>query len=420
MNALQNQIDRLYRRILMNVAPAKILATDDTGPIHRVQVNLNGGPEIVDQLPVMQHYGLNAHAPVGSAATALFIAGQRSNPVIVATGNQKARLRNLKPGEVALYTDEGDSLHFARGQALTVNAGNSFGVTTKAATIKGSDTVTLDSPVVHATKDLTAAGKVDASGGFFQNGNPIGGGSGSPGPPGPAGPAATIAVGTTTTGAPGTPAAVTNAGSSSAAVFDFTIPAGVAGAAGAPGAAGNAATIAVGTTTTGAAGTAAAVTNSGSSSAAVFNFTIPQGVAGATGPQGPPGPGTISGLTTGQLPIAASATTLTSSIAYGTTGNSTIVETTPTGTLAAGVMPAYTGDVASPAGSTVNTLASVNANVGTFQGITFDAKGRSERRSAADLMKPPLGHLLKGSHLPEEFSSRLSRAPEQYGAGGGI
>ena len=55
---------------------------------------------------------------------------------------------------------------------------------------------------------------------------------------------------------------------------------------GAPGPQGAAATIAVGEVTTGAAGTQAAVTNTGSSSAAVFDFTIPQG---ATGPQGPKG-----------------------------------------------------------------------------------------------------------------------------------
>lgn len=47
---------------------------------------------------------------------------------------------------------------------------------------------------------------------------------------------------------------------------------------------GTAATIAVGTTTTGAAGTNASVTNSGTTSAAVFNFTIPQGTTGAAGP----------------------------------------------------------------------------------------------------------------------------------------
>jgi len=50
--------------------------------------------------------------------------------------------------------------------------------------------------------------------------------------------------------------------------------------------AGNAATVAVGTTTTGAAGSSASVTNSGTTSAAVFNFTIPRGDTGAAGASG--------------------------------------------------------------------------------------------------------------------------------------
>jgi hypothetical protein len=53
------------------------------------------------------------------------------------------------------------------------------------------------------------------------------------------------------------------------------------------GARGAAATVSVGTTTTGNAGTNASVTNSGTSSAAVFNFTIPRGDTGATGAAGP-------------------------------------------------------------------------------------------------------------------------------------
>jgi hypothetical protein len=55
---------------------------------------------------------------------------------------------------------------------------------------------------------------------------------------------------------------------------------------GARGAAGTSATVAVGTTTTGAAGTNASVTNSGTTSAAVFNFTIPRGDTGAAGASG--------------------------------------------------------------------------------------------------------------------------------------
>ena len=65
-----------------------------------------------------------------------------------------------------------------------------------------------------------------------------------------------------------------------------------AGSAGATGPAGAAATVSVGTVTTGAAGTQASVTNSGTASAAVLNFTIPQGAPGANGTGGGGGGGT--------------------------------------------------------------------------------------------------------------------------------
>src|SRR4029077_7073039 len=76
-----------------------------------------------------------------------------------------------------------------------------------------------------------------------------------------------------------------------------TGPAGSTGPAGPTGSNGAAATIAAGTTTTGTPGTNASVTNVGSSSAAIFNFTIPAGVAGATGPAGSQGPAGGAGPT---------------------------------------------------------------------------------------------------------------------------
>jgi len=86
------------------------------------------------------------------------------------------------------------------------------------------------------------------------------GGSGNPGPPGPPGP-------------PGT-------GSD-----------GDDGEDGTPGTPGDAATVAAGPTTTVSAGTPASVTNTGTTSAAVFAFSIPEGPASTTpGPPGPPGP----------------------------------------------------------------------------------------------------------------------------------
>jgi hypothetical protein len=143
------------------------------------------------------------------------------------------------------------------------------------------------------------------------------GAAGATGPQGPAGPtgatgaagaagtAATLTVGTVSTGAPGSAATVTNSGTASAAVLNFVIPrgdtgpagpagatgatgpqgpagpTGPAGATGANGPAGTAATVTVGTVTTGAPGTSASVNNSGTTSAAVFDFVIPRGADGA-------------------------------------------------------------------------------------------------------------------------------------------
>jgi hypothetical protein len=78
---------------------------------------------------------------------------------------------------------------------------------------------------------------------------------------------------------------VTNVGTSSAAVFNFGLPAGAQGTAGAG------ATVAVGTVSTLAAGQPATVTNVGTPSAVVLNYGIPQGQTGPQGSQGPAGPG---------------------------------------------------------------------------------------------------------------------------------
>lgn len=68
--------------------------------------------------------------------------------------------------------------------------------------------------------------------------------------------------------------------------YYLTGPTGPTGATGATGATGTAATITLGTVTTGAAGSNVAITNSGTTGAAVFNFTIPRGNTGAQGEQG--------------------------------------------------------------------------------------------------------------------------------------
>lgn len=133
---------------------------------------------------------------------------------------------------------------------------------------------------------------------------------GPQGETGPDGKAATISVGTTTTGDPGGSASVTNSGTSSDAVFNFVIPRGQQGT---PGQDGITPTISAGTTTTGDSGTNASVTKDPSSteSEAIFNFTIPRGDKGDTGETGPQGSAatvSIGKTTTGNPGTSASVT----------------------------------------------------------------------------------------------------------------
>ena len=103
------------------------------------------------------------------------------------------------------------------------------------------------------------------------------------------------------------------AASSSSPTVAATVSGGF-GPSGANGAAGAAATIAVGTVTTGAPGSSASVVNAGSSSAAVLNFTIPAGAtgaAGATGPAGAKGDTGDTGVVSATSPLTYDATTKT-------------------------------------------------------------------------------------------------------------
>lgn len=177
------------------------------------------------------------------------------------------------------------------------------GDTGTAATIAAGTATSLPSG---STPTVTNTGTSSAA--VFNFGIPKGdkgdkGDTGATGAAGSPGEAATISVGTTSTGLPGTNASVTNTGTSSAAVLNFTIPKGAKGDQGNPG---TAATVDVGTTTTGDAGTSASVTNSGTSSAAVFDFTIPKGDKGDTGSPGDAATVTVGTVTTGAPGTSAS------------------------------------------------------------------------------------------------------------------
>ena len=108
---------------------------------------------------------------------------------------------------------------------------------------------------------------------------------------------ATIQIGTVETLPAGSEAYVQNVGTETDAIFNFGIPEGergLSGNDGEDGSDGQAATIQIGTVSTGLPDTNASVTNVGTSSAAVLDFTIPRGSQGERGLQGVAGEDGVS------------------------------------------------------------------------------------------------------------------------------
>jgi hypothetical protein len=133
---------------------------------------------------------------------------------------------------------------------------------------------------------------------------------------------------------------------------------------------GIAATVAIGTVTTGAAGSSAAVANGGTPNAAVLNFTIPRGNAGAPGGTGATGPGYAAMSTTSLACAGAGSKTFATQTGLAYSAGARIRATSAgTGEWMEGVVTAYSG------GSLTATMDS-NSGTGTHADWTINLAGQ--------------------------------------------
>jgi len=137
MSLVKTLARRIARKILRGIVT---LSYDDTG-IQRLQLKTLAGD--VYELPHVQQYGLTANPH--NDAEAIVLMTDESNGVVIAVDDRRYRLTGLPKGEVALYDDLGSKVHLQRAGKILVQA------PTK---------ITLDSPDVHATGNITADGEI--------------------------------------------------------------------------------------------------------------------------------------------------------------------------------------------------------------------------------------------------------------------
>ncbi|NDV21013.1 phage baseplate assembly protein V [Pseudodesulfovibrio sp. JC047] len=122
MRAVEKMLRPIRRRLALMVSRAVLVMIDDDTTLQELQTRILG-EELLDSLERFQQYGFTSVPHPGAEAITLSVGGHRSHTVVINVDDRRYRLKGMKGGEVALYTDEGDYIHFQRGRIVKMKAG---------------------------------------------------------------------------------------------------------------------------------------------------------------------------------------------------------------------------------------------------------------------------------------------------------
>jgi phage baseplate assembly protein V len=130
------QLERFLRPINLRTRNAVkrcvVHRVDDERKVQQVQISLLKG-ELFDKKERFQHYGFTSNPPLGMEGIAVQVMGDPGNTVVIADGDRKYRIKPMESGEVAIYTDEGDSIILKRNNKIEIKTSE---LTIDAATVK--------------------------------------------------------------------------------------------------------------------------------------------------------------------------------------------------------------------------------------------------------------------------------------------
>jgi phage baseplate assembly protein V len=165
---------------LMNMFSRGVVAlAKSTGKLQSLQMRLTHG-EVKDAMEHLEPYGYTSCPHEGAEGFAAFLGADRSHGVVLVVADRRYRLQGLQAGEVAIYTDEGDKIHFKRGRIIDIETGT--------LNIRATTAVHFDTPTITQTGEVVSQGDQVAGGisqinhihGQVQSGNgqsgvPVGG-----------------------------------------------------------------------------------------------------------------------------------------------------------------------------------------------------------------------------------------------------
>lgn len=152
----QANVDRLARRVLLVIGRGRVSApVDDSGVVQRLQAQINQ-LETIDGLRRLAEFGFTSVPPQGADVAIMFVAGDRSNGIVVATGHQSSRPTGLQPGETMIYTQDGKQIYLTAGGGIKV-AANGQPVEVDNATVvtvNASTEMVMNTPILKVSGDI--------------------------------------------------------------------------------------------------------------------------------------------------------------------------------------------------------------------------------------------------------------------------
>lgn len=142
-------------RFMNMFARGVVALAKSTGKTQLLQMSLTAG-EIKDGMEHLEPYGFTSCPHEGAEGLAAFMGGDRSHGVVLVVADRRYRVQALQAGEVAIYTDEGDRIHFKRGRIIDIQTGT--------LNITATEGVHFDSPTITQTGKIISDGDQVAGG----------------------------------------------------------------------------------------------------------------------------------------------------------------------------------------------------------------------------------------------------------------
>lgn len=168
---MKRLLDKAYSSIRNLVSRGVAKSFNDGQKWQTAQVALLDG-ELVDGAERAQNYGLTSLPHEGAEVIVVHVGADRSHPVILACDDRRYRVQGLTSGEVCLYTDEGDKIHFKRGKIIEITTDT---LIINAKTAVKINTAELVSTASNSTSFLTPALNMGGLGGGNSTANLQGG-----------------------------------------------------------------------------------------------------------------------------------------------------------------------------------------------------------------------------------------------------